>query len=329
MNTIPEQQRQALSLAIAKGDFESMRNIIEVNKIDLNAYEEQFYTPILMGVLTSYGINDENKRVEILRYCLEHGANPNLNCKAGYNSLHVAVQQQFLIRALDLFLDFGGDVNLADNSGATVAYWAIQSFPWRTQGEERQLHLKVLEKIFMLGADLDHKNKFGVTPRKWLENAADDVKDLADRCEKLNPVYKPSNTVQPIFPTKLKYPDIAKDIRKNLIPVRGKAETVEGEMLRGLDNLRDEAQRNGNVNFNKVYKEYADFIASTLGSAAFFEDKEKNKITEATKKLSHAGKPYLDDDIYDYLTDQICIFYKHNHTDSQVNTEGKKWWKFW
>ena len=100
-------------------------------------------------------------------------------------------------------------------------------------------------------------------------------------------------------------------------------------MLRGLDNLRDEAQRNGNVNFNKVYKEYADFIAATLGSAAFFENKEKNKITEATKKLSHAKKPYLDDDIYDYLTDQICIFYKHNHPGTQENARDKKWWKFW
>lgn len=328
INTIPEQHRQALSSAIAKGDFESMRKIIEGNKIDLDAYEEQFYTPILMAVLTSYGIKDESERVSMLRYCIENGANPNLNCKAGYNSLHVAVQQQRLISALDLFLDFGGDVNLADNSGATVAYWAIQSFPWRTEAEERQLHLKVLEKIFMLGADLDRKNKFGVTPRKWLERAPEDVKALADNCEKLNPVYKPSNTIQPEFPTKLKYPDIVNHIRTNLIPVQGKSETIEGEMLRGLDNLRDEAQRNGNVNFYKVHKEYAELISATLNNATFFNQKEKEKITKATKKLMHAKKPYLEDDLYDYLTDQICVFYRHKNAGQQ-NDNNQKWWKFW
>ncbi|MEJ2884346.1 ankyrin repeat domain-containing protein [Pedobacter sp. GR22-6] len=313
MNTIPEQHRQALSSAIAKGEFDSMRSIIEANNIDLNAYEEQFHTPILMGVLTSYGIKNENERVEMLRYLLENGANPNLNCKAGYNSLHVAVQQQRLIKPLDLFLDFGGDVNLADNNGGTVAYWAIQSFPWRTEGEERQFHLKVLEKIFMAGADLDRKNKYGVTPRIWLERSAEDVKDLAGKCEKLKPVYKASETQQPEFPTKLKYPEIAKHIRTNLIPVRGKADTTEGEMLRGLDNLRDEAHRNGNVNFGKTHKEYADFIASTLTQAPFFDKKEKDKISSAAKKLTYAKKPYLEDDVFDYLTDQICVYYKQKN----------------
>lgn len=313
MNTIPEQHRPALSSAIAKGDFDTMRSIIEGNNIDLNAYEEQFQTPILMGVLTSYGIKNESERVEMLRYLLENGANPNLNCKAGYNSLHVAVQQQSLIKALDLFLDFGGDVNLADNNGGTVAYWAIQSFPWRTEGEERQFHLTVLEKIFMAGADLDRKNKFGVTPRVWLERSAEDVKALAGKCEKLNPVYKASETQQPEFPTKLKHPEIAKHIRTNLIPVRGQADTTEGEMLRGLDNLRDEAHRNGNANFGKTHKEYADFIGSTLTQAPFFDNKEKDKISSAAKKLTYAKKPYLEDDVYDYLTDQICAYYQQKN----------------
>lgn len=314
INTIPEQHKRALSLAIAKGEFDSMRSIIEGNNIDLNAYEEQFYTPIIMDVLTSYGIKNESDRVNMLRYCLENGANPNLNCKAGYNSLHVAVQQQRLIAALDLFLDFGGDVNLSDNNGGTVAYWAIQSFPWRTEGQEREFHLKVLEKIFMAGADLDRKNKYGVTPRVWLERSSEDVKVLADKCEQLNPVYQPSGTVQPEFPTKLKYPEIAKHIRTNLIPVRGVADTTEGEMLRGLDNLRDEAHRNGNVNFSKTHKAYAVFIANTLNKADFFDQKEKDKITSATKELMHARKPYLEDDIFDYLTDQICVYYQNNHT---------------
>lgn len=326
LNIIPQEHKLTLSLAIAKGDFDFIRDTVEENTISPNAYEERFYTPLLMDVLTSYGIKDEEERLRMLRFFLEKGADPNLNCKAGYNSLHIAVQQESLIKALDLFLDFGGDVNLADKNGATVAYWAIQGFPGRTEGEERKLHLKVLEKIFLLGADLDYKNKFGVTPRQWLEKAPEDVQALATKCELLNPVYKPGNTVQPEFPTKLKYPEIASYIRANLIPLQGKAETSEGEMLRGLDNLRDEAQRNGNINFHQPHQEYVKFISATLNNAAFFSQIEKDRITASAKKLMHAKKPYLDDDIYDDLTDQICLYYQKNNPG---NTEEKKWWKFW
>lgn len=52
----------------------------------------------------------------------------------------------YIVRELDLLLDFGGDINIADRNGCTVTYWAIQGFPWRTEGKERELHLRVLEK---------------------------------------------------------------------------------------------------------------------------------------------------------------------------------------
>lgn len=196
---IPKQYKRPLLSAIAKGEFNSIKSIVEQNKIDLNAYDDHSYSPILMHVLTSFGIKDESKRLKILRYFLENGADPNLNCKLGYNSLHIAIQQERLIKSLDLFLSFGGDVNSTDKDGATVAYWAIQSFPWKSEGEERQIHLNVIEKIFMLGANLDYANEFGMTPRKWLEHTSEDVQQLAENCEKLKPIYKPVNTNQPSF----------------------------------------------------------------------------------------------------------------------------------
>ncbi|UIR55671.1 ankyrin repeat domain-containing protein [Sphingobacterium sp. SRCM116780] len=325
---IPKAHKQPLLSAIAKGDFDSIKNIIEQNKIDINAYDDYSYSPILMEVLTPYGIKNEDDRLKILRYFLEKGADPNLNCKSGYNCLHIAVQQEKLVKALDLFLDFGGDVNSADSNGGTVAYWAIQSFPWRTAGEQRQVHLKVLEKIFMLGADLDHKNKFGVTPRKWLERSSEDVQQLAEKCERLKPVYKSINTDHPEFPTNYTYPDIVKHIRKNLIPLRGEAETIAGEMLRGLDILQDEAYRNGNVNYSKTHKAFAQFILDNLAASTKTNSNETEKITKAVKQLMNSKRPYLEDDVYNYLTDQICLFHKkENNDESETNT--KKWWKFW
>jgi hypothetical protein len=310
---IPEPFQRELSMAIAKGDFENIKIIIEQNNIAVDAIiDTDSYQPVLMKVLCSLGISNETKRVEILRYFLEKKANPNTNCKAGYNCLHVAVQQEKLIESLNLFLDFRGDVNITDNNGATIAYWALQSFPWRKEGKERQSHLDVLEKILMLGADLDYKNNFGVTPRNWLEHVPEDVKQLVIKCESLKLINSLSETIQPDFPTNLKYPEIADKIRRELIPQNGQADTVQGELLRAIDKLKYEAQGNGNINYAKGHNLLAKFILDTLRNSSLFDHSQKVKIELETKKLMKGSSPYTDDDVYDYLTDQVCIFYLNN-----------------
>ncbi len=309
---IPEQHRLTLSMAIAKGEFDNIKQIIEQNDLDVDSFIDENYSPIVMEILCSRGFSDENTRLEVLRYVLEKGANPNTKCKEGYNSLHVAIRQISLIKSLSLFLDFKGDVNITDSNGATVTYWAIQGFPWKKEGEERVFHLRVIEKMMMLGADLDFKNKHGVSPRKWLEHTSEDVQILVEKCEKLKPIYIPSETLQPSFPTNLKYPEIAKKIWKELVPPRGQADTVQGELLRAIEKLSYEAQGNGNINYSKDHKLMAQFIADTLVNSKLFDVKEISKIKSESKKLMKANSPYTDDDIYDYLTDQVCIFYLKN-----------------
>lgn len=324
---IPEPYKRALLSAIDNADMDSIQNIIEGNRIDVNSYNDDSFSPVIMDVLTSFGIKNEEERLKILLFFLDRGADPNLNCKSGYNSLHIAVQQKKLVRSLDLLLDFGGDVNATDQNGSSVAYWAIQSFPWRTEGEVRQQHLKVIEKIMMSGADLDQKNKFGVAPRDWLKRSPEDLRLLVEQCEKFNPGYTESSTVQPDFPTNYKFPEIVRHIRTNLIPVRGEAETIEGEMLRGLDILQDEAYRNGNANYSKNHKAFADFILENLTTFTKTNNDDIKRINDAVKKLMKAEYPCLEDDVYDYLTDQICIF--HLKINSNEFGTSKKWWKFW
>ncbi|MBZ4033495.1 ankyrin repeat domain-containing protein [Flavobacterium sp. 17A] len=321
---IPQQYASLLSSHIAKGEFDSAQKIVDQNAIDINAYiDSEDYSTLIIEVLTTYGCKDEEERAEMLRYLLEKGANPNTYCKNGYNALHIAVQQDKLVKCMNLLLDYGGDVNLADPNGGTVAYWAIQGFPWRTEGQERENHLNTIEKIMMLGADLDRKNKFGVDPRKWLEHTSEDVKELVAKCEKRNPVYKPSHTIVPKFPTNYKFPEIVEQLRA-LIPPTGSAKTIEAEMLRGLDILQDEAYRNGNINYNQQHKDFAQFILLTLTTSTVFDDKEIKTISSNVKKLMSAKKPYLDDDVYDYLTDKICVYY--NHQNKKENAK-KKWWQ--
>ena len=300
-------------MLIAKGKFGKFKKLVEKKNIDVDAYvDEESYEPVIMEILLSYGIDDKNKRLSFLRYVLEKGANPNMKSKQGYNCLHIAVEQESLTSALDLFLDFNGDVNMPDNVCGTIASAAIRDFPWQSEGEERQRYLDVVEKILMAGADLDTKNKFGGTPRSWLEHAPDDLIRLIEKCEKTNPVYTPSQTLQPKFPTNLEYPEIAKEIWKNLVPPSGQADTVQGELLRAIEKLRDEAQRNGNINYYKSHKLSAQFVMDTLVGSELFDKKEMAKIKSQTKKLMKASTPYTDDDVYDFLTDKACEFYLQN-----------------
>jgi len=300
-------------MAIARGEFDNFKKLVEQNYLDVDAFiDNKNYTPVLMEILLSRGISDENNRLTMLHYVLDKGANPNTKCKAGYNCLHIAARQPKLAKALDLFLDFNGDVNCTDENGATVAYWAIQSFPWRTQGADRQVHLNLIERIVMLGASLDHKNKFGSSPRDWLARTSEDVKALVAGCEKLNPVYKPGTSVQPKFPTHLQNPEIAQKIWKELVPPIGQAGTVQGELLRAIEKLRDEAQRNGNINFSNSHKLLAQFISDSLINSTLFDKNEMAKIKSECKKLMKASDPYTEDDVYDYLTDQVCVFFQKN-----------------
>jgi len=93
------------------------------------------------------------------------------------------------------------------------------------------------------------------------------------------------------------------------VPPIGQANTVQGELLRAIEKLRDEAQRNANVNFWESHKLLAKFTRDTLIGSGIFDKSEIAQIKTGTKKLMNATMPYTDDDIYDYLTDQVCRFY--------------------
>jgi len=199
---IPSTTWNALSLAIARGATDQVKYLVEENSLDVNAcLSDGFWMLVLMEALLSSGFSSESERLQLLRYLLEEGANPNICCSKGYNCLHIAVQQQKYIHAMDLFLDYDVDVNTTDADGSNVVYWAIQAFLLRKDepAEERALSLKVLEKILLRGADLDQKNRYDMTARAWLGHAAPEVRALVARWEEGNPAVRPAYTIQPRF----------------------------------------------------------------------------------------------------------------------------------
>lgn len=97
---------------------------------------------------------------------------------------------------------------------------------------------------------------------------------------------------------KSNYFETAKVIWQKLVPKSGQAETVQGELLRAVEKLRDEAQRNGNGNFHpRCHGMLITYLRKYLNG--------REGVHEDLDRLSSAAQPYLADDLYDRLTDRI------------------------
>jgi hypothetical protein len=332
-NLIPDEQRNALALAITRGDADQVRYLVEEHDLDANAFLDDSPTcmPVLMDALLSNGFPTEDDRLSLLRYLLGKGANPNIYCRKGYNCLHVAVQQDKFIKALDLLLDYNADVNVPDADGANVVYYAIQGFLLRKTAEaDREQHLRVLEKILLLGADLDQRTRYDMNAREWLEHAAPGIRDLVARWEEGKPSVRPVTTVQPKFPSHLQYPAIARKIWRESVaaglpanpgttpplpsPAVPTASSSNGlslsaRLLTAIETLREEAQQHGNAAYGKQHKRMALFVRDTLVKSGIFDKPTIQRIRSDTASLMKASKPYLPDDVYDQLVDKTCILY--------------------
>jgi hypothetical protein len=309
---IPASVWSALSLSIAKGDTTGVQHLVEDYAIDVNAFtDSRSWMPVLMEALLSYGFESEEDRLPMLRYLLEKGANPNICSHRGYNCLHIAVQQERYVKALDLFLDFNPDVNIGDEDGSNVIYWAVQGWLLRKNDENRAEQLRVFGKIIRRGADLDQVNRYGMNARKWLELAAPDVKEMVASWEAGRPAIRAISTVQPAI-SPLRDPELAYKLWSDLVPASGPAATLQGELLRSVERLRDEAQQNGNANYRKDHRRMAVFVRDTLVRSGIFDKGEVDLIRNNTHMLMKASRPYIKNDVFDHLVDQVCVFYTRN-----------------
>jgi len=76
----------------------------------------------------------------------------------------------------------------------------------------------------------------------------------------------------------MSYETEARTIWKTYVPPSGQAKTVQGELLRAVEKLRDEAQRNGNVNWDDGHKILARFVRTTLIDSGLFDAKQSKDI---------------------------------------------------
>lgn len=105
----------------------------------------------------------------------------------------------------------------------------------------------------------------------------------------------------------------AKLIWTDFVPQIGQADTVQGELMRAVEKLRDEAQRNGNVNFNdKCHSILIDYLSLYLADGTLFNAELVKQIKSDLNRLKKANSPYLEDDLYDRINDRIVDWFDKN-----------------
>ena len=110
--------------------------------------------------------------------------------------------------------------------------------------------------------------------------------------------------------TSEEYLEKGKFIWQNFVPKSGQAETVQGELLRAIEKLRDEAHRNGNANFNKNCHEIlVEYLREKLTDKKIFDAETIEQINTDLDKIKIENQPYLEDDIFDRIDDRIVDWF--------------------
>lgn len=104
----------------------------------------------------------------------------------------------------------------------------------------------------------------------------------------------------------MKYFEEAKNIWINYVPKNGQADTVEGELIRAVEKLRYEAQNNGNINWDKGFELFCDYLWDVLNDNHVFSQNTLEEIREDINTLRNDDEPYLEDERYDRIIDH-CI----------------------
>ena len=116
------------------------------------------------------------------------------------------------------------------------------------------------------------------------------------------------------------YADIGRFIWKTYVPKRGQADTVQGELLRANEKLRDESHRNGNANWDEGHEILARDILNTLTASTDVPTDTKAQLRKDIDRILDYERPYTEDDLFDRVERAIFDWYLNNRVPSRVSS---------
>ena len=108
------------------------------------------------------------------------------------------------------------------------------------------------------------------------------------------------------------YKEIGRFIWQNYVPIHGQSVTVQGELLRANEKLRDEAHRNGNINWDKGHEILANYISTILVDSGDLSKKQEERLIADIGVVLNYERPYTEDDVFDRIERAIFDWYLKN-----------------
>lgn len=109
----------------------------------------------------------------------------------------------------------------------------------------------------------------------------------------------------------MQYLDDAKAIWRDYVPPSGQADSVQGELLLAVEKLRDEAIRNGNINWDEGFELLCAYLEQHLVDSAVYSDVNLRNTRAAIERVRDLEDPCIDDEVYDLLSDRVVEYFRH------------------
>lgn len=139
--------KEELMHALWGGDPVAIEKVLSA-KADVNHADAEGRTPLMEVVL--------EKRLDLAKLLLDHGANPNLADHEGFTALHFAAQAH-LPELTQLLIDKGAAVDARNHHGDTPLFRALSNYRGEADGN-------AIWALLLAGSDRTIKNERGVSP---------------------------------------------------------------------------------------------------------------------------------------------------------------------
>ena len=141
----------ALMLACSWAKLSTVKTLLK-RGADVHARNKFGETPLHMGT------NSATPRYRLIKVLLSHGAEVNVQDKRGRTPLSVASKLGFP-SIVTMFLSLGSKVNVKEKRSGNTPLHHVAS-----GGRSRLQHTKIMHDLLSHGADINAKNKAGMTP---------------------------------------------------------------------------------------------------------------------------------------------------------------------
>jgi hypothetical protein len=285
--------------------------LVILNEIGLNATNDIGETPLVIAAYM--------ERVEILKKIIDQTKEIDYKVQGKIcESALLEASGQRRLESIILLVEAGANLEQEDRYGLTPLskiFTNIFSDPIPSATYLVSKGSKITEKVIKMGMSwnkekfTDFLNKLDFKLDKTLipneENIIQKEDKIIDTALDIKYLHDVVNHKD--------YFETAKIIWQNLVPKSGQANTVQGELLRAIEKLRDEAQRNGNINFHKnCHGILIEFLRKYLTIENKIEKEVTKEISDDLDRLLQKNNPYTDDDLYDRITNRIIDWYLQN-----------------